>query len=169
MDIPLKADVRQLLKVQKALGGEPEYILNLMVQVTTVHEFAAHFLALWLYLGYYPDSGTNNQKNALMVKGIELARTLYDDMLVAVNTKEEVSRNKSPYRNPLQHRLTTGVTDGGAYCLAPSDAARREAAAVRKLDGKSEYKGARFVQPKRRSGQLNGVYMSARGQNVWTW
>ena len=158
MEIPLLAEVRHLLKVQRAIKGEPEYLQNYIAASETHHDVAAGYLAVWVYLGVEPDLGSSNP-------GILLAVALYEnikrfvDIEVPMRTKLERLAAKG---------LTTTVMDNGGYSLGMSDAARREAAAQRALEGKGEYKGMRFIKPKNR-GNLNGVYGERRHQNQIGW
>ena len=168
MDTPLIAEVRHLLKIQRPLGGEPVFLWNSLAAATTHHDFAACFLALWVYLGYYPITGTNYACNSFIRAGIAIAEMHSEAVLAWVDVKPEVSRNIG---EPIQNRLTTPVLDNGAYSLGMSDLARRMARIDAELGGAPNvktYVGPRFVQPRKRGG-LNGMYGTRRNQNVVGW
>lgn len=158
MDIPLLSEVRDLLRVQKALGGEPEYLLNNMTRAQTHHDFAACYIALWEYQGAKPEA---LGANAFIDASVKLAMQLRDSIHHALGLKlPEVSRNtRSECYEPIQHQLTTKVVGGGGYVLGMSDAARNEAAALRRKEGKGEYKGQRFIKPKRRFSEWDYTLM----------
>lgn len=156
MDIPLLSEVRDLLRVQKALGGEPEYLLNNMTRAQTHHDFAACYIALWEYLGAKPEA---LGANAFIDASVKLASELRDSIHHALGLKlPKVSRN-TEYYNPIQNQLTTKVMDNGGYVLGMSDQARNEAAAVRRKEGKGEYHGQRFIKPKRRFSEWDYTLM----------
>lgn len=169
MDMPLIAEVRHLLKIQRGLGGEPVFLWNTLANTSDSHDFAACFLALWVYLGYYPITTTNYACNSFIRAGIAIAEMHSDKVLAHVDDKlAKVSRNIG---EPIQNRLTTPVLDNGAYSLGMSDLAKRMAKIDAELGGApnvKRYVGARFVQPKRKSG-LHGVYGVRRNQNVIGW
>lgn len=159
MDIPLLSEVKDLLRVQKALGGEPEYLLNNMTQAQTHHDFAACYIALWEYVGAKPEG---MGANAFIDASVKLAMQLRDSIHHALGLKlPEVSRNtkRSECYEPIQHQLTTKVVGGGGYVLGMSDAARNEAAAIRRKEGKGEYQGQRFIKPKRRFSEWDYTLM----------
>lgn len=164
-NIPLLASVRSILRVQKAMGADPEYITNYLGTVTTHHEFAAGFLALWIWTGQYP---TLSNCNAFVMESVAIAEASYELVKELWDKKEEVAKVSRNYYEPIQHRLTATVQDNGGYVLGMSDAARAEAAAARRLEGKGEYKGQRFIKP-RMKGSMNGIYGHGKKQNVIGW
>lgn len=158
MDTPMTAQVRNHLKIQKALGGDGEYLRNVAATCKTHHDFAAVYLAMWAYLGSRPDVGSS--------KFIDASVKLADDLRGTMDVSRNIAKPDAKPLEPIQRRLTTGV-EGSGYIVGPSDAARREAKIQRELDGKSGYNGPRFVQPKLRG--MNGLYGTGRNQNQLGW
>lgn len=164
-DIPLLAEVRQFAAIQKRLGGEPVFLWNCLGASSEEREFTVYFLALWVYLGYYPITTSTYTPNAFQARAIERAKALYEPISLHIHDKvEKVSRNK--YYEPIQHRLATAVLSNGAYAIPMSDNGKREAREARKKEGKGIYMGPRMVQPRPRG--LRGVYGDRRHQNCYT-
>lgn len=158
---PIITEARQIEALQRKFPNVP-VCQNRMVHAKTVNDFAAGFLALWLYSGTYP---AGKGVSRLYVDGRGRAEVCMQALRGGVrreivrgggtefglmsggrtkwDTYEEVMRLKTVVTPAFR-------TKGGGVAMieaAPSDMARREAAELRDRVG-GGYQGARSVRKK---------------------
>ena len=147
-DIPLKAEVSQLLKLYKAFGSDIQTLYNYLLQAESPHEFAAGLIAIRIETGSFGDGASGWQRNAFTDKGLDLATRLYDGVV------ENLHRGFVKQKFCKTYNETPLVTNLDNI-LVLSDEARKQQREYREAHG-STYIGARMVQPKAKS--VTGMY-----------
>lgn len=157
-DFPILAQAYSNVKVQRLQPDLP-ILERKMFLAKSIHEFAAAFLARWIVGGIKPEG---EPTNAFQRAGIALAASVWEVMhdYRKWPNEPEIRKDLAELLK-CQWRLTTTAYSGerGATFLEspPSNQARREAVARRKIDGSTHHLPKVRVK-RERCGQFDARY-----------